>query len=333
MRLLPGHAFGTRYGLPLPLGQFVVGGALVVVLSFVLVLRRQAGSPVAATPGPAVPGSADVPPALPVRQLPALLGTVGLALLVTCGLAGSDEVADNLLPTVFWLVAWIVVPLSCALVGDWTRAVNPFAVLVRAVDRPDVRRAVLGRETPLRLPSWVGWWPAVALLLLLTCGELVVPLTATRPRVVAGALLVYALVDVALGVLVGAAWLERGEVWSVLFATWGRLGVLRFGAPGRRGLGGGLDAPFERSASRVAFVLLLLVGVTVDGVLATPRWLRVERGLGQHEVQGLRTAVLLGVAAGVGLVFAVVAVASARAGGVRAPPRDPALRGPPCGSR
>ncbi|MCU1595184.1 MAG: hypothetical protein JWO12_2576 [Frankiales bacterium] len=34
------HTYGARADLPIPLYLFVIGGALVVVLSFVLVLRR-----------------------------------------------------------------------------------------------------------------------------------------------------------------------------------------------------------------------------------------------------------------------------------------------------
>lgn len=35
------HAFGARYDLPIPLLLFVLGGAAVVVLSFLLVLPRE----------------------------------------------------------------------------------------------------------------------------------------------------------------------------------------------------------------------------------------------------------------------------------------------------
>jgi hypothetical protein len=68
------------------------------------------------------------------------------------------------------------------------------------------------------------------------------------------------------------AWLRHGEVFSVLFATWGRLGWFRFGAPGRRGFFGGLERPFTPTVSRLTFVLLLLVSVSFDGLLATPAW-------------------------------------------------------------
>jgi hypothetical protein len=81
------------------------------------------------------------------------------------------------------------------------------------------------------------------------------------------------MVNAVAGVLVGAeAWVGRGELFSVLFATWGRLGWFRFGAEGRRGFGGGLRVPFEAHVSRVTFVLLLLMSVTFDGLLSTPAW-------------------------------------------------------------
>ncbi|MGH9121364.1 MAG: hypothetical protein ACRDYC_05380, partial [Acidimicrobiales bacterium] len=67
-------------------------------------------------------------------------------------------------------------------------------------------------------------------------------------------------------------WLARGELFSVLFATWGKLGWWRFGAPGKRGFGGGLAVPFEASVSRVTFVLLMMTSVAFDGLLSTPAW-------------------------------------------------------------
>jgi hypothetical protein len=89
--------------------------------------------------------------------------------------------------------------------------------------------------------------------------------------VTATAIVSYLALNAVAGLLFGAEeWTAHGEVFSVLWSTWGRLGWFRFGAPGRRGFGGGLEVPFEASVSRISFVLLLLVSVSFDGLLATP---------------------------------------------------------------
>ena len=262
------HAFGKRYDLPVPLWLFVFGGAAVVFLSFLLVLPRAVA--------PATAGEARLsdrialrPPA-PVRWALAGLFVAGL---VVCGWVGSQSVAENIVPSFFWLAVWVATPISCGIIGDWTRAVNPFAALARVCDRPALRSALLGDEGVVRWPRWLGWWPAVALFFTVACGELIYNGTATLPAFTAWALVVYALVSGVAGLLFGAhAWTERGELFSVLFATWGRLGWFRFGAEGRRGFGGGLEVPFEAHPSRVTFVLMLLVSVSFDGLLSTPAW-------------------------------------------------------------
>lgn len=263
-----GHAFGKRYDLPVPLWLFVFGGALVVFLSFLLVLPR-AVAPVRTTESQyADRGQLRAPS--PIRWIIAGAVTVGL---IAAGLVGSQAVAENMVPSFFWLLVWVAVPISCGVIGDWTRPVNPFAALARAVDRPGLRRVVLGSEEVVTWPEWLGWWPAAALFFAMACGELVYNGDATRPGFTATGLLVYALLSSVAGFFVGApTWTDRGEVFSVLFATWGRLGWLRFGALGRRGLGGGLRVPFAADASRITFVLLLLVSVSFDGLLSTPAW-------------------------------------------------------------
>jgi hypothetical protein len=317
--LLPAHAFGARYDLPIPLLLFVFGGVAVVLVSFLLV-RTSAVR--------AADSDARIPDQTPDAALSgqaAGVGLVGVLALALCGLLGSNEIAENILPTVFWLVVWIVVPLSCGLLGDWTREVNPYANLVRLVDRPGLRRAVLGRSTPLMYPRRLGWWPAVVLFFGLACGELIFNLTATQPHVIALGLLLYAVLTAFFGLLFGAAWLHHGEVFSVLFSTWGRLGFFRFAALGRRGFAGGLVVPFERSASRVVFVMLLLISVNFDGLLATPQWSSFElarAGLDQGSVQILRITSFVLLTAGICAVFGFFAYVAARWGGHRSGFRD-----------
>jgi hypothetical protein len=262
------HAFGQRYDLPVPLWLFVFGGALVVFLSFLLVLPR-AVAPAAAGEA-SFTDQAQLRRPAPVRWAIALLFTLGL---VVAGLVGSQAVAENIVPSFFWLLVWVVVPISCGIIGDWTRPLNPFVALARAFDRPGVRRALLGDEATVHWPTWLGWWPAAVLFFIVACGELIFNGDATRPGFAAAGLLGYAVVSALGGLFFGSStWTDRAELFSVLFATWGRLGWWRFGAEGRRGFGGGLRVPFAAAVSRITFVLLLLVSVSFDGLLSTPAW-------------------------------------------------------------
>ncbi|HVI38191.1 MAG TPA: hypothetical protein VM684_18280, partial [Gaiellales bacterium] len=133
------HAFGARYELPIPLVAFVLGGAAVVAASFALVVRREVRPrPDDATDRTAVrsvPGTAGVP------------GVIILGLLCWAGLAGAQEVAENILPTVFWVYIWVVVPLLCGLIGDFTSGSNPFGFLAQV---GEIFRVRTGRAEPAR---------------------------------------------------------------------------------------------------------------------------------------------------------------------------------------
>ena len=257
MRLTPVllHAFGTRYDLPAPLYLFLLGAGAVVFASFLLVLRRPIKRQVA--------GGEDVPapPVTPVwPQVGSLI--VGL-LLAAAGLFGSQSIPDNILPTMFWLVFWIAVPISIAIIGNYWPYVSPLNPIAR-IAGPRARRPY---------PEAWGYWPAAVLFFLVACGELVFNAVMTTPVNTALIMLAYAVLTAIMAAIFGAdIWLRRGELFSVLFATWGRLGWFRFGAPGRRGFFGGLERPFEATISRLTFVLLLLVSVSFDGLLATPAW-------------------------------------------------------------
>ncbi|MFN2540203.1 MAG: hypothetical protein ABR549_18900 [Mycobacteriales bacterium] len=307
------HTFGERYELPIPLYLFVISGVTVVLLSFLLVLRRD-------TAVPAAVEADDVIPATDLNPVAALVSVVLLLAIAAVGLTGTQEVSDNLAPMVFWILLWIAVPLSCGLLGDWTRPVNPFANLARLGNDAGLRKLVLARRSPLEWPRSFGWWPALSLFVLLVLGELVFNNDTVKPSFVGVLLLVYGAMSFFLGLLFGPAWLERGEVFSALWNAWGRLGWWRFGAPGRPGFAGGLEVPFDRSPSRVVFVLLLLISINFDGLLATPQWDDFERrtyGGNVDAIDLLRTLSLVALVLLVLGVFLAFAFASARAGGHR----------------
>jgi hypothetical protein len=307
------HAFGERYELSVPLYLFLLAGAGVVLLSFWLMLpRKVTASKLIRKPDPGTVGSQPGP--WVAASIAALAG------LIAIGLFGTQEVAENLLPTVFWVVVWIAVPLSCGLVGDWTANLNPFAALAKLADSVRLRRFLLGREQPLAWPKWLGWWPAVLLFFVVVCGELIFNQTAVIPGVTAVGLLAYAVISAFLGMLYGRTWLERGELFAVLFNTWGRLGYFRFDAPGRQGFAGGFRVPYAAELSRVVFVLLLLVSVGFDGLLSTPAWNNLTNnlpeilapGTGVHEL--FLGAVFIALVVAIWAFFSSLALAVSRVG-------------------
>ncbi|TMD67830.1 MAG: hypothetical protein E6I84_02920 [Chloroflexi bacterium] len=255
MTLMPLHAFGARYDLPAPLYLFLIGAGAVVFVSFLLVLQR-----------PVVRVRAqgeDVPPVPHTPSWPGWLMVLVSLILIAGGLSGSQSTPDNVVVTAVWLVFWIGVPISIAVLGNYWPYVSPLNVVARLV----------GPQARLAWPRSWGYWPATILFFLFACGELVFNGVTTTPAGAAQVLLAYGILNAVMAALFGAeTWLRRGEVFSVLFATWGRLGFFRFGAPGRRGIFGGLTRPFEASVSRLTFVLMLLVSVSFDGLLATPAW-------------------------------------------------------------
>lgn len=300
--LIFAHAFGQRYELPIPLGLFVFGGALVVFMSFLLVLptRIQKQKTESTTDHTTL------------RSLSApwtVISFIVLSALVACGLLGSQEVPENILPTLFWLVIWIAVPLSCGIIGDWTERLNPFANIAKVASLGKVRRFILGRDEPLEWPAWLGWWPAAVLFFMVACGELIYNQWATKPAVTAAALLIYFVVSALAGLIYGEMWIKRGEMFSVLFSTWGRLGYFRFGSAGKPGFAGGLQNAFESSPSRVAFTLLLLVSVSFDGLLSTPSWSHFQHRLPHSFAVNtiayklLATAIFLALALAIWLLF------------------------------
>jgi hypothetical protein len=256
------HAFGTRYYLPAPLYLYLLGAGAVVFVSFMLVLprpvRRAESAPL------------DVPPASSGVRWPGWTLGIVSALLVAAGIWGSQETGENIVPTVFWLVFWVACPISVAIIGNYWPYVSPLNVLAWAV----------GGQGRRPYPRTWGFWPATSLLFLFASFELIFNAYITLPLVTALTMAGYAGLTALMAAIFGAeAWLQRGELFSVLFATWGRLGWFRFKSPGHNGFLGGLEHPFAPGADRLAFVLLMLISVSFDGLLATPAWKGLKQAL------------------------------------------------------
>ena len=195
--LHPLHGIASRGDLPLPFSFVVVGAALALTLSFVVLLRawrqprflRLGGRPL-----PRLTRVVDHPATRLVARLLVLAayGWAGLALL-----AGQDLLTNPIFGFVFVWV-WVgLVPISLLLGGFW-RATNP----LRTVHAALCRLAGTDPEQGLlRLPERLGVWPAALALFGFAWLELVQP-----DRTTVAVLRVWVL-----------AWLVLGVIGAIVF--------------------------------------------------------------------------------------------------------------------
>lgn len=237
-----------------------------------------------------------------VTSYVSFLGFLGLLAL---GLWGATDPMHNLMTLVFWTGLWVALPLASLVFGNLWRAVNPWTGPVRLL------RTVLGRTGGIGL-SRLGHWPAVAGLFGFTWFTLV-SLAPEDPRVLAQTAGAYFAVILALAVLEGEDWLDRGEFLTVYLTALSRIAPLWLESADRReappsplvgeGWGGGASGPEADRPSRdvgpgtrrvrlmagwpgaqvlrlaplppsaVAFVTLALAALTFDGLHVTFWWL------------------------------------------------------------
>jgi hypothetical protein len=247
--------FGPR-NLPPALTLSLYAAANVVVISFVPAVlftgdRRRATD--AAYPRLAAPWLAAAGRSPAVRGA---AGALGVAALVAAAVAGGYGL---------WVGLWVGV-LAGGLVGNLWKLLNPWSALFGLLTG--------GRPRParLRLPGWLGAWPAAAGYLGFAAAAMAQPGSGwARAALVAG----YTALTLAGMALFGRdEWLGRCEGVTVLFDVAGRFGPVEAerDADGRvervwlRPWGSGLLRPGAAGWDHVAFVMVVLGTLAFDGL-------------------------------------------------------------------
>lgn len=202
----------------------------------------------------------------PIQAACGLIGVSSLALLVWAGLAGTQDVTENITPTFVFVIFWVgLVPLS-VLFGDVFRAFNPWRAIGYAFAKLLSTVAGSPIEAPFRYPARFGRWPAAAGILLFATMELVVA-SGNLPRNLAIATLIYSALTLVGMVLFGVkAWIEQGEAFSVYFNLFSRISVFGFrdGQIGLRPLLSGLAA-LPKAPGTVPLLAIMIGTITFDG--------------------------------------------------------------------
>jgi hypothetical protein len=265
--LVLAHGIGGVEGLPLD-GELVLQtGGVVVLFSFLAVAllwrHPRFTGPVTGRPLPA---------ALDARALRIVLRAVMLLVgagVVAYGFAGPQDPDANPAPRVLYVLLWVGVVPASLLLGPVWRVANPLRLL-HLLGALALRVPVDGTA---RLPVRLGYWPAAAGLLVFVWLELVAP-ERDRPAVVAGFLLVYALVHVGAALRFGARWFDCGdafEVYSTLTGAVSAFGRLSDGRIGVRNSFRGLAA-VPVAPGLVGFVAVWWGSTVFDGLTGWVGW-------------------------------------------------------------
>jgi len=259
------HSISGRVDSPLPFVAYILGAAVAVAASFVIV--------VVGDPKPPDDGPAPRPRTVP-RWLRTTLRVVGLVAwlwILAQALAGGTSDADVAF-LFLWVYGWVGLPLLSAFVGPVWAWLDPFTTIydiLAAVGRRLGMSGVAAQPWPDRL----GIWPAVAGLAFFVWLELVA-------MVLQGRSLALVLIGYTVITLLGMAqygrdtWRSHGETFSVWLGIVGRLAP--FALDGTPDEGRVIRRPFARGLLTarwsVASVVTVAVGtgsIIFDGLSQT----------------------------------------------------------------
>lgn len=271
------HAFGARYELPVPVWLFVVGGAVTVTVTFLLVgLFVRTGPERYAAARFSVPG-----PITCVLRHPWTVGVAKIAavslllLIVAAGIAGHQDPNKNIAPTFVWVVWWVGFSYLAMLIGNPWPVLNPWRTLFDLFSGK-TPPAVAPRPYPTRL----GVWPAVILLLAIAWIEQILPYGAVPRAMVVIAAGYSILTWIGMRRYGPDAWLSNADPVGLVFGVYARFAPVIGAAGGLQlrpyaaGLLGREEAAV--SISMTAFILAMLSTVMFDGLLGSAHWVEVE---------------------------------------------------------
>jgi hypothetical protein len=280
------HVGGSAFILLLPTHLYLLGGAIVVAVSFLLVALAPSRLLARAESLRVRLGAASFPGRRALSTGVSLLSLAVVVALIVAGVRGSRDPLANPLPLFVWTVWWIGFTYLHAAFGNLWAHLNPWSGLYRVLTSAGRLRR-WRKIPPLAYPERAGHWPAVAGFAPFAWFELIHP-APSDPAVLAGAVAGYLLTHFAGVFVFGERWLRQAEPFSVFFRMISWLAPLGIRAPTRRAANGAgmreahLMVPplklFEVEApglSGAAFVLLVLASVSFDGLSRTFTWLHL----------------------------------------------------------
>ncbi|MGI9083932.1 MAG: hypothetical protein ACR2FE_01405 [Aeromicrobium sp.] len=295
------HGLGGPEDLPIPAGLAIAGACAALTFSFVILMLAwrlpRFGDPESGRPAPA--WLANLVDSRGLAVLFRVVGLLFLGFVVWAAVAGPDVLTNPVFGiTYVWL--WVGIIPASLLFGPFFKAVSPARTLHLLVAEASGDPSGDGL---VRLPSWVGFWPASVGLFAFIWLELVYPEAISLGplrlwlALYLGAMLIGS-------VIFGSSWLERADPFEVYSGLLGHLSVWGRRPDGTLVLRSPL-ANLGRLASSpgLAAVVAVLLGSTAfDSFRTSSGWLRYSQGT-EIDVTLLNTGLLLGFCGAVALTF------------------------------
>ncbi|MGC4939845.1 hypothetical protein [Kribbella sp. DT2] len=278
-QLLPLHGLGSRQDLPIPLTYALIGAAVAITASFVVLA--------VAWQSPKYRGNASgraLPPAVTrtidsgwFRWTVRLIGLLFAAYVAMALVFGVDRLTNPVFGVVYVLV-WVgLVPISLVFGPVW-RTLSPLRTLHLLFCRAFRLKPSDGL---LKLPAGLGVWPAAVGLFAFVWLELVAPERATLPVLQAWFALYFAILVIG-ALLFGDRWFSAAdpfEAYAMLMARLSPFGrrtdgsiVARRPPPAARRPLENLDGLAPRPGL-VALVSALLGSTAYDGFSNSSAWI------------------------------------------------------------
>ena len=290
------HAAEQGFVLLLPTDVYITAGVSAFVLTVILVALMPARASLRlfrVTWLPRIGGGR-------LRLVTSLIATVLFFALVAIGLAGPYDPLSNLLPLTVWVVFWIGFLGLHALVGNLWPWIDPWAGLCALIFRDGA--------PPVRLPEWIGVWPAILFFGLFVSFSIADPVPMDPERLSMMALGYWGLTFAGMALFGEDRWRRSGEFFSVLFYLLSLVSPLRLGAQAGLGFPGwaAVRSPGV-STGGALFCLVILGSGSFDGLNETFWWLN-RIGVNPLDFQG-RSSILWETVGGfVGTILLLIAV-------------------------
>jgi len=268
------HGIGGSQDLPIPAEYAIAGAGAALTVSFiVLAVAWRTPRFDAATKGTPVPQRvATVVESAGLGWAVRLVGLAFAAYVGWAAVAGPDLVVNPFFGVVYVLL-WVGLVPASLLFGPFYKAVNPVRTLHLLLSRATGLKA---SEGVLRLPSWVGLWPASFGLFAFVWMELVYPRSTYLVDLRLWFAIYIAVVFIGAAIF-GDKWIESADPFEVFSTLVGRLAVIGRTADGRlvfRNPLGSLDGT-PPTPGLVAVVAVLFGSTAFDSFKDSPPWVRV----------------------------------------------------------